>query len=131
MNELMITVKKVCKQNKIRDTMKNFMSLPNIVYNRMSRKYGVKILAIKNMKILLLALKAAELFTEKYKMMELMMLTDCRSPHSEDLFVYLLLMGVLDPHLSNTKVVNYEEASLVRSLCEEHLTKLSTVYWEF
>jgi hypothetical protein len=48
--------------------MKNFTSLPNIVYNRMSRKYGMKILAIKNMKILLMALKASQKFTDKYKM---------------------------------------------------------------
>lgn len=62
--------------------MKVFTSLPNIIYNRITRKYGVKILAIKNLKILLMALKDASKYTDKYKIIELMMFTDCKSPHS-------------------------------------------------
>ncbi len=75
-------VKKAVKLNKIAEGIKNFTSLPNIVYNRISRKYGVKILAIKNLKILLMGLKDAGKYTDKYKIIELMMFTDCKSPHS-------------------------------------------------
>lgn len=62
-NELLTSVKKAVKNSKISETMKNFTSLPNIIYNRINRKYGVKILAIKNLKILLMALKAASRYT--------------------------------------------------------------------
>lgn len=66
-SELLQTVKKAAKMNRITEVMKNFTSLPNIIYNRVGRKYGVKILAIKNLKIILMALRAANKFTEKYK----------------------------------------------------------------
>jgi hypothetical protein len=51
----------------ISDKIKTFTSLPNIIYNRIGRKYGVRILAIKNLKILLMALKISSKFTDKYK----------------------------------------------------------------
>jgi len=95
------------KSNKIAETMRLFTSLPNIVFNRISRKYGVKILAVKHLKILLLAFKTAAKFTEKYKTLELMMFTDCKSSHSEDLFVYLLIMGIYDPNFSGTKSITH------------------------
>jgi hypothetical protein len=62
-NELLVVVRKAVKYNHINETIKMFTSLPNIIYNRMSRKYGVKILAIKNLKLLLMALKAAARYT--------------------------------------------------------------------
>lgn len=62
-NELLVVVRKAVKFNHIAETMKLFTSLPNIIYNRINRKYGVKILAIKNLKILLMALKAASRYT--------------------------------------------------------------------
>ena len=83
------------------------MSLSSIMFNRISRKYGVKILAIKNMKILLMALKAANKYTQKYKLIELMMFTECRSPYSQDLFMYLLIMGVMDPTFSSSRMLTH------------------------
>jgi len=130
-NELLLAVRKSVKFNHIPETIKMFTSLPNIIYNRINRKYGVKILAIKNLKILLMALKAANRYTEKYKIIELMMFTDCKSPHSEDLFMYLLIMGLMNPTFSSSKVLTHEEFLTIRSLCEEHLTKDSKVYVEF
>jgi hypothetical protein len=58
-----VVVRKAVKFNHIAETIKLFTSLPNIIYNRINRKYGVKILAIKNLKILLMALKAAGRYT--------------------------------------------------------------------
>lgn len=63
LNELLLVVRKALKYHNISETMKMFTSLPNIVYNRISRKYGVRILAIKNIKLLLMALKAASRYT--------------------------------------------------------------------
>jgi hypothetical protein len=100
------SVKKAVKTNKIAEIMKVFTSLPNIIYNRITRKYGVKILAIKNLKILLMALKEAGKYTEKYKIIELMMFTDCKSPHSEDLFMYLFVMALFDPTFSSSRLIN-------------------------
>lgn len=57
LQELLTNVKKAVKYHRVLDTMKNFVSLPNIIYNRINRKYGVKILATKNIKALLMALK--------------------------------------------------------------------------
>ncbi len=111
--------------------MKNFTSLPYIVFNRISRKYGVRILAIKNMRILLTSLKYAQKFTERFKMIEIMMFTDCRSQQSEDLFIYLYVMGMFDPSFSNTKTINYGQASLIRRICEDYLTKDKKVYIEY
>ena len=85
--------------------MRTFTSLRNIVFHRISRKYGVKILALKHLRVLLLAFRAAAKFTQKYKTIELMMLTDCKSPHSEDLFIYLLIMGLYDPSYSGNKMI--------------------------
>lgn len=108
--------------------MQNFTSLPNIVYNRITRKYGVKILAIKNLKILLMALKCAGKYTDKYKIIELMLFTDCKSPHSEDLFMYLFIMALYDPNFTSNKAINQEEAQTVRKICEDYLTKEQVVY---
>ena len=82
MSEMLLLVKKAIKGNKILETMRSFTSLPNIIYNRITRKYGVKILAVKNLKVLLMALRIAGKYTDKYKIIELMMFTDCKSPHS-------------------------------------------------
>lgn len=82
LNELLVNVKKAAKLDRIGETMKTFTSLPSIIYNRINRKYGVKILAIKNIKIILMALRAANKFSNKYKIIELMMFTDCKSPQS-------------------------------------------------
>ncbi len=82
MSEMLLLVKKAIKANKILETMRSFTSLPNILYNRITRKYGVKILAVKNLKVLLMALRIAGKYTDKYKIIELMMFTDCKSPHS-------------------------------------------------
>jgi hypothetical protein len=108
--------------------MRLFTSLPSIVYHRISRKYGVKILAVKHLKILLLAFKSAARFTEKYKTIELMMFTDCKSVHSEDLFLYLLVMSLYDPTLSGTRMLGPEEALTLRQVCEQHLSKHSKLY---
>ena len=63
LQELLTNVKKAVKYHKVLDTMKGFISLPNIIYNRINRKYGVKILAIKNIKALLMALKTSSKIT--------------------------------------------------------------------
>jgi TPP-dependent trihydroxycyclohexane-1,2-dione (THcHDO) dehydratase len=63
LQELLTNVKKAVKYRKILDTMKSFTSLPNIIYNRINRKYGVKALAIKNIKALLMALKISSKIT--------------------------------------------------------------------
>jgi hypothetical protein len=47
--------------------MKLFTSLPSIVFNRINRKYGVKILASKHLKGILMAIKAVGRFTDKLK----------------------------------------------------------------
>ena len=47
--------------------MKLFTSLPSIVSNRINRKYGVKILASKHLKAILMAIKAAGRYTDKLK----------------------------------------------------------------
>ena len=82
LTELLGVVRKSVKIGKIPETIRTFTSLPSIVYNRVSRKYGVKKLALKHIKILLLSFKSASTFTHKYKPIELMMLTDCKSAHS-------------------------------------------------
>lgn len=122
------SVRKAVKSNKVTESMRLFTSLPNIVSNRINRKYGVRILAVKHLKILLLAFKAAAKFTEKYKTLELMMFTDCKSPHSEDLFVYLLVMGLYDPTFSGTKSITLEQALTVRQVCEDNLSRNRNVY---
>jgi len=88
--------------------MKNFVSLPHIVYNNINRKYGVKALATKNIKAILMALKYSSKITEKYKIIELMMFTDCKSPNSEDLFIYLLIVSIFDPYFTNLKTISVE-----------------------
>lgn len=108
--------------------MRMFTSLPNIVFNRISRKYGVRILALKHLKILLTAFKVAAKFTDKYKTIELMMFTDCKSPQSEDLFIYLLIMGLFDPSFSNSQMITLEQSLTLKQICEEHLSKDSQVY---
>jgi hypothetical protein len=60
-----------------------------------------------------------------------MMFTDCKSPNSEDLFMYLLIMGLMDPTFSYNKLLTHEELLTIRTLCEEHLTKERTVYADF
>lgn len=57
LSELIAVVKKAVKGNRIADMMRLFTSLPSIVYTKITRKYGVKILAIKNLKVLLMALR--------------------------------------------------------------------------
>lgn len=103
---MLLLVKKAIKTGKILESMRNFTSLPNILYNRITRKYGVKILAIKNLKVLLMALRTAGKYTDKYKIIELMMFTDCKSPHSEDFFMYLFVMALFDPNFSANKTIN-------------------------
>ena len=106
MSEMLLLVKKAIKANKILETMRSFTSLPNILYNRITRKYGVKILAVKNLKVLLMALRIAGKYTDKYKIIELMMFTDCKSPHSEDFFLYLFIMALFDPNFTANKSIN-------------------------
>lgn len=106
MSEMLLLVKKAIKANKILETMRSFTSLPNIIYNRITRKYGVKILAVKNLKVLLMALRIAGKYTDKYKIIELMMFTDCKSPHSEDFFLYLFIMALFDPSFTANKSIN-------------------------
>jgi len=106
MSEMLLLVKKAIKANKILETMRSFTSLPNILYNRITRKYGVKILAVKNLKVLLMALRIAGKYTDKYKIIELMMFTDCKSPHSEDFFLYLFIMALFDPSFTANKSIN-------------------------
>ena len=108
--------------------MRNFTSLPSILCNRINRKYGVKILAVKHLRVILLAVKTASKYTERFKTIELMMFTDCKSPHSEDLFVFLLLMGLFDPNYSANRLLAPEEALTVRRICEQHLTREPSVY---
>lgn len=103
---MLLLVKKAIKANKILETMRSFTSLPNIIYNRITRKYGVKILAVKNLKVLLMALRIAGKYTDKYKIIELMMFTDCKSPHSEDFFLYLFIMALFDPSFTANKSIN-------------------------
>jgi hypothetical protein len=91
--------------------MRNFHSLPFILMNKFSTKYGVKILAIKNMKLLLSSLKKIELTTDRYKSIRLMLFTDCRAMYSEDLFVYLLVLALVTPHLDIEKTISYEEVT--------------------
>jgi hypothetical protein len=55
--ELLGQVKKSIKNHTVEQTIRNFPSLPYTIMNKFSTKYGVKILAIKNMKILLSSLK--------------------------------------------------------------------------
>jgi len=57
-----------------------------------------------------------------------MMLTDCKSPNSEDLFVYLLLMGLYDPSYSGAKTLTSEQVMTVREVCEENLSRDKQVY---
>lgn len=110
------------------EVIRTFTSLPSIVYNRICRKYGVKFLALKHLRILLLAFRTAARFTQKYKTIELMMLTDCKSPHSEDLFVYLLLMGLYDPSYSAAKTLAPDQLITVREVCEANLSRDKQVY---
>ena len=37
-----------------------------------------------------------------------MMFTDSKSPNSEDLFIYLLIISIFDPFFTNLKTVNLE-----------------------
>jgi len=101
-------VRKAVRTNKIAETMKLFTSLPSIISNRINRKYGVKILATKHLKVILMAIKAAGKYTDKLKTIELMVFTDCKSLHSEDFFIYLLIMGLFDPTYSATRLLNQE-----------------------
>lgn len=97
--ELLNTVKKSVFKKTVDQSIKTFYSLPFILMNKFSTKYGVKILAIKNMKLLLSSLKKIELITDRYKSLRLMLFTDCRAIFSEDLFVYLLVLAVVTPQL--------------------------------
>lgn len=67
LNQLLVIVRKAVKTNKIPQTIKLFTSLPSIVSNRINRKYGVKILASKHLKAILMAIKAAGRYTDKLK----------------------------------------------------------------
>lgn len=55
--ELLNNVKKSVLKKTVDQTIRTFHSLPFILMNKFSTKYGVKILAIKNMKLLLSSLK--------------------------------------------------------------------------
>lgn len=105
--ELLNTVKKSVFKKNIDQTIKTFHSLPFILMNKFSTKYGVKILAIKNMKLLLSSLKKIELITDRYKSLRLMLFTDCRAIYSEDLFVYLLVLTLITPHLDMEKTITF------------------------
>ncbi len=52
-----------------------------------------------------------------------MMFTDCKSPHSEDLFIYLFVMAMFDPAFSPNKIVSLEDADKIKKICEDYLTK--------
>lgn len=43
-----------------------------------------------------------------------MLFTDCRAMYSEDLFVYLLVLALVTPHLDVERPINYEEVSKIR-----------------
>lgn len=75
-----------------------------------------------------MALKCAGKYTDKYKIIELMLFTDCKSPHSEDLFMYLFIMALYDPNFTSNKAINLEEAQTVKKVCEDYLTKEQVVY---
>ena len=47
-----------------------------------------------------------------------MMFTDCKSLHSEDFFIYLLMMGLFDPTYTATRLLNTEESYTIRRICE-------------
>jgi hypothetical protein len=128
MGELLGIVRKAVKNNRIAETIRVFTSLPSIVYTRIARKYGVRILAIKNLKVLLMALREAGRFTDKYKIIELMMFTDCKSPHSEDLFMYLFAMALFDPSFSATRTLTPEDARTLRTLCQDYLSRDVSLY---
>ena len=55
-----------------------------------------------------MAIKAAGKYTDKLKTIELMVFTDCKSLHSEDFFIYLLIMGLFDPTYSATRLLNQD-----------------------
>ncbi len=97
--ELLNNVKKSVLRKSVDQVIRTFHSLPFILMNKFSTKYGVKILAIKNMKLLLSSLKKIELTTDRYMSIRLMLFTDCRAMYSEDLFVYLLVLAVITPQL--------------------------------
>ena len=60
-----------------------------------------------------------------------MMFTDCKSPHSEDLFMYLLAMALFDPSFSATRVLALEDTRTLRTLCEDYLSHDASLYGEF
>ena len=55
--ELLSSVKKAVAKKNIEQTLRTFYSLPYVILNKFSTKYGVKILAMKNMRLLLSAIK--------------------------------------------------------------------------
>jgi hypothetical protein len=55
--ELLNAVKKSIMKKTVDQTIRTFPSLPFVLMNKFSTKYGVKILATKNMKLLLSSLK--------------------------------------------------------------------------
>ena len=58
------------------------------------------------------------------------MFTDCKKTTSEDLFLYLLLIGVLDHNFTN-RVINIEEMDMIRKISEEYLGKNPNIYSDF
>ncbi len=60
-----------------------------------------------------------------------MMFTDCKSLHSEDLFIYLLIMGLFDPTYSNNKTLTPDQTLTIRQICEEHLSKDKLLFGEW
>ncbi len=60
-----------------------------------------------------------------------MLFTDCRAIYSEDLFVYLLVLALITPHLDIERPITYEEVNEVRQVCEKYLTTEKRVYEEF
>ena len=85
--------------------------------NKFTRKYGVKAIAFKNAKVFLQSLREIRKYTNKYIIIELLMLTDYKKRTSEELFTYLFLSGLFDSNFAN-RAMSQEEVREVRKISE-------------
>ena len=114
---------------KLHELKGHYNSLSAIVAHRFNRNFGVKKVASKHLRNLLLSLKFVHKYTNKYSIIAYFMLDGYEDPVDIELFfIYILLTSQIDPTFTGEKTLSVNEIRTMRSLCSEYLTSYEPLY---
>ena len=103
---------------KLHELKGHYNSLSATVAHRFNRNFGVKKVASKHLKNLLLSLKFIHKYTKKYSIISYFMLDGYEDPVDIELFfIYVLLTSQIDPSFIGEKTLSVNEIRTMKSYC--------------